>query len=522
MARIPIAQIPNAPQLAQPVVTPTGAPRVSLMAAAQKLQQESMPLDSFSGAAKGLEALGEAGQRVSAVLQDFSMRMSQANDVAATSEAEMLLSDKYGSLQAEMEKTSVDQWPELVKVRLPEWKKEIDDIPMSSGARTSLERYYRQFADGLTVDVRTRANTAVIQKGRQTLMANVDRRIGEQDHVGARKVLQTGVDAGLLAGTEAQVKSAEIDGNEMDMRVQDWIAQDPHVAAQSLRTESTGFLHLDQNPRLKARYAQIANDKVFELTEAATNTLEQGIDSGEISDETQLQRLAVQARLPKEEVESLSKSMKLSAPTSPEGKAIYLGQQSTLLTTIQKYDPALDDDKSGYRAIRRQVREQILPADRAAYLESLNKIMTQGSTVTNRARADIYGRIDFLAQQEQMGTFRNSGGEMDFEKEQTVWRKAIQLKRDADEYLKITPNPTPDEINSWLNPRIRDTARKLGAQDSEPPMPMWGWNRDMAYALGLRPRSEKTFHDQLTKQPPSDEPRVEDKTSQGITQPRKH
>jgi hypothetical protein len=349
MARIPIAQIPNAPQLAQPVVTPTGAPRVSLMAAAQNLQQESMPLDSFSGAAKGLEALGEAGQRVSAVLQDFSLKMAAVQDESNLAKADKIYNETYAQYQQELQTLRPEEWGPKWLEKEEGLRRSTGELAMSARARRQLDAFHDRFVGNAAIQIRTLSNKRVIEQGREEVAGAFGRMIEAGNAEGAAHYLSKSSlytepqkQAMITQATQLMREKSRIAMNEM---ITADIAADPNGTLTELTKATQGEANkygiMDKNhARGFIRTAEIERDwQSINLQDQ----LHKSVIEGKITDKASLNELA-DGRLSEARMQSLEKVM---GPEIAFDAEVY----SKIQTRIKSYSAADDNGMAEYNDI---------------------------------------------------------------------------------------------------------------------------------------------------------------------------
>lgn len=472
MARIPIAQVPNAPQVAAPVMTPTGAPRVNLLSAAEQLNQDTMALDSFSGEARGWEALGEAGQRVAAVADDFAMRMSRASDTIAQSKAEAALAKKYGEFQIEMQNTPFDQWGGILEKKMPDWKKEIDAIPMSGNARAQVEAYYNQYSGRIAVDVGTKANLARIEDGRMTMMSNADRRLQSGDYEGYAGIWQNMVDTGMASKGEqsAAVLKGEmfIRENAMNqMRNQNPLAFQEEMKAAMKNGKSEDFPWMTAE-QIRQQYEGVTGD-INSTKSEATYKLRTEIAAGNIPDKKTLEETANSYNVFNEsEIKSFLNGMESDPPEDYE-------KMMSIMWDIKNTDFS-NDNFEALGAISNRISNQVPKKMQQRLLDELNTRWGKRDQPSggNTAQEDLIktyaGKFrDFALQGMFTGGdagYSKKRGEsskvVDPAKNMEASRIAVQKTQQLEQWVKDNPGATLEQIEQTairlINPELSKAA----------------------------------------------------------------
>ncbi|CAN5773851.1 hypothetical protein BH09VER1_BH09VER1_46300 [soil metagenome] len=261
MARIPLTQIPNAPELLDPVLTKYPDTRVDLSEMARRLQQGGIQQGSFDGPAKGLQAMGEAVGQAGNVFQQVGERMMESKNQADLARVEDIMSQARAEHAQEMQSLPEDQWvPTWEQKYRPLVEKRIDALHLSPMVRgrviPQLVHFDATTRSSLTYD----ALKQTASRNLQDLENGVTEAVQSQDFARAQANVGRMVAGHLITPEQGQARQLKIKGQQEDYLVDDAVAGDAHALLKDLTAaQHTG--HSALLPFLNGRKIDIARTR---------------------------------------------------------------------------------------------------------------------------------------------------------------------------------------------------------------------------------------------------------------------
>lgn len=179
MAKIPLAQIPRTPEtpvLAGPTVVNTGGISSAFGRVAAAQQQETMPLDAFSGEAKGIGAIGSAVQDIGAMAARMAAFEQEKKDEIDQADARERVLNEISEHQNSLKPGgNPDEWEQSFKDRVADIESRSIEVARSSRSRDAIRlqtqhllgQYGRQLRSQAQKETWERAKTGGVQMATQ-------------------------------------------------------------------------------------------------------------------------------------------------------------------------------------------------------------------------------------------------------------------------------------------------------------------------------------------------------------------
>jgi 3D (Asp-Asp-Asp) domain-containing protein len=335
MANVSISEIPNAPQLTNPVAIPQEGANTNLTSSLGPMQQQSMSLDAFSGKARGLEALGESAPRVAAVFGDISQAITHANDVSGAAKATNIMDSAYTNHMAAMAKEGIppDQWAaKWTSESLPKAQDAISKIQVSPRAAEGMNAQVSMWGTSATSRINLAGITQHIQDGKLELNTAIENAFARGDFEGATNLIHSGTTGHFWDTGEEKNRIEELNQRQLTNHVYADMNANPRQSAEELEIAKSG--DKEAIAKLSPLYQEVAKGnsvttaqyayqarRIAGVTASETmNTVIEGVDSGDIKT--------------KEDVDKLNKS-KGGIFSAPQLKQAY-----NVLSLNVPYDPA--------------------------------------------------------------------------------------------------------------------------------------------------------------------------------------
>jgi len=371
---IPIAQIPNAPktgltQLSQfrggaTPFNPSAGPQADLGMAASALgnvdsllQQPGQDSDAFGGAtAEALARFGDSGVRAAAVMADWNLSMTRANDEGNLARADRLVTEARAAHEVEASRLPPDQhlssWNEKY---LPKLEKQLEEIPLSSAGRARFSAWWEPTKAKVGADIWTSSNKAVIDNGRLELSNAHSRAMLEGRYEDAAGIEARGVGAMLFSPEEAGAMAVKREHSMKWSTVEQALMQDSEFkiyedVRQAVETGTESKLLPNFSPMERQRVLEQAR-QIRRVRQAETH--QDGLEkvlTAQFRDEDEIQA-TYQGKLAQEDINSL-KSAFQQTPDQIERR---LSFAPAIQTMINAYDPTDDPDGTKASHVRRYI-----------------------------------------------------------------------------------------------------------------------------------------------------------------------
>jgi hypothetical protein len=470
MARIDIASIPNAPAIAAPSLQ-SAEPVIQGMS---RLRQESMPLDAFSGEARGMQAIGQGVGQLATPLNQFADAMSRAKTLSDMAQVDKVKMEHTGFLKDALLTAPADQYEKIYQDSIPEMQKKLDALNISPDAKSKASPDMVRYIAETGVMVRSAKRKQEVSDMRGNVLNAAQEDITSGNYYGAIDRIKKGTGT-LFSETEADSHILKIQEEQKKTGWQQAINADPQAALQTLQADlKTGKSEtfVGANPIELSRLTETARAEVNRQRIDATRTLENQIDSGEITDSEQLKK-AAGTTLDDVSLKALQNRMKNTMGPSPD---TWLRIQNDIDNLDPKgpKDPGYQDFQTKWLAIKSDVNQNVGTQWRGSmesqlYQKIQRSASGKGLTIDEKIQNAGFSRINSLYENGAFGQFNvkkdaTTGmvNPAELGKQTDAYGKMMDFKDSLLEAIKQGKVPNTNQgINTWINDQLTDAQKKV-------------------------------------------------------------
>ena len=516
MARILLTEIPNAPQVAGPVLAPQLArlPDVLPMNLGQGLdasgiQETQSILDRASGSISQSEnniarataatkqdmidpapllaegkAMAFAGQAIAQagnVALDFASRMLVAKEEMDITRVDSILRDARDQYQIEIEQGGLtpDKWASTWGERQSSVMERIEALKISPRIQGRVAADTARF----WADQTNRFGLAAIRQSQSDARAEskiaIERAFMDGDWEIAEKFISEKVATGLFSDAEGEEMRMKLESQQRDQLVNTAVVADPKAVLDDMEQarkdgKSSAFPWLDSAQIL--RVESMARGQFRQMQSDALDKLDESIIVGEFTTPEQIRAFAEQNDLPEKVIASANKSLAVTIAETPKAQAEYRAVRNSLLSEVSEYDPAADTDDKAYWAIKDKLRESLLEGDRKEALDELYARRKDGMTPSSQLQSSLFKTVDKMREQGLLGDAgmsKDGKTVTDWDKSLATEQKAIEAKEWVKELVSKNPQITPEEANAkfreYIGKKASDAAAKIFMPQQEKP-----------------------------------------------------
>lgn len=513
---VPLAQIPNAPQLGpDPAMIGVPNANANLSGVARNLMTPGMQPGAFDGAARGMASvgnaiagMGEVGVRIGDIIRDAQDRKQKFQDDVSIATYNRMMTEEFAKYQGTLQGKSEDQWQ-------PGWQEHVAQmgpkllagLPLSENGQQRLAVDNQQFLAQTNSTLITSSNRSAVERGTGEMVSHANRQFDSGDDEGGRATVSKLVTDGAWRQDQADSflkgKKDVNQGNELTEFMQSNAVQfaddmkvirngkdvPPHLQEMVGHYFSgpDGRMKIDKWEGEASRYAQ--GVQVDTMNEVMGRMAE-----GETFDEDQI-RTATDGKVDAIGIATLAKASIKNPKYIPE-------KVSTVRTMLVNYDGDGDKDMSQWMAIQNKISESVPTEMQATFRGELEKEYARSRDGKPRPqeaelRSAISSRVDTYAKSELfgptgMGTKTGDRGKIvDQVASDKVWSRAEQVKLDFDSWMKTHPGASPEDASKWLNGVVNSDLMKsarneLDASGASAPWPLWVANPGFAMVWNMR------------------------------------
>lgn len=503
---IPIAQIPNAPQVGGPVLTPTAAgpqgqraQNVNLLSAAGQVNAPKLQQGMFDGAAEGMAiagrsiaSLGAVGERISGVIADNRERLVKFDDEVNLAGYEAKLEEGFAAYEGESASMPDSEF-------IPGWQarfakvseKASKDLKLSPDGMRRLQLYNIKFLGDTTRRLVSASSHAKVSRGMAELDAKLQRREAAGDFEGAFDELYSFRDKGLLSEAETLDRENKITENQRQAWVVREIGEDPWNTAKDLaQARKSGKSELFDwmtNPVDIARAEAMARSTLRVANGDLSDAIDQGIASGKITTPEQIRKM-IDGRFPESEIERHMEGLKARFAATPAGYEKLQADRALLRNDIALYDPSKDPEDAQYYKIKDSIRKLMPAGDVKDILDPLqskrSEFLKAGKVkLNNPAMNEAIGQLRIMFDAGDLGNFKAVDGDgkiaVDPKSRAKAAEKMARFQIDMEGWARAHPEEAnePDKVFERLNKLIsedKELTRNRKSVDS----PWWQlWKR---------------------------------------------
>lgn len=481
MARIPLAEIPNAPQTA-PMPLGDNLQGVNLMGAARMMQRNQIAQGSFDGPAEGMQALGRglavAGAGVGNALTRIAEAKMQADDDTHVMGATAVLNQTWADYQSSLAPGSdTNSW-------VPGWDDTLNKTAKQLLANKSLSPTAKALVNAELVRFRGQtmprltmsAAKESFDRSTKAHAATAEAQIETGDVESAKKTYDVMLSKGLLYPEQAEgLKQAAERQGEFNRAVA-FVSSDPIEAANEL-SDTSKFPTLSTSQRRQLQ-EQAEREKVGR-EKAAFEFIGESIKTGRIDSLDDAQKIGGEY-LTDATLMKIEQMLKREAPVSYEA-----------VSTLQDRADALDPlrDKTGRERFELERDAYELPEPfRGQIMKAVSDKYDgkPGSVTMTEARQ----KLDAALNNQLLGKFDQKevrkGNVEETRKKEAAYQLKLKIEKEVEDWSKANPNASDSQRNEFLNERFRANGLMQEPDKSRWYLP-WTWFQKSPAASPAKP-----------------------------------
>lgn len=490
MANIPLAEVPNAPQTGGAgVPLPLGAVRTPNVAMMSMVESAS-----YLAVGRAYENLGAAGQKAASVLGDFALSMARASDEANLAAADRIKTDLMAKFEVEVATKPESEWSSIWENQYADkLRDQVAELPMiTRDGQNRRDIWLANTENTNKANIYTKANKALIQRGRMEMDNLVTRQLDEGNYEGAMATIARRGKAGYSNPEEDERDTLKVEQAMRWEAVSAKTSVDPFTEAKKLQEAvDNNEVHpeYDQLKTQADRVKALRMARGFERESIARHSGEalERVLQGEFKTKEEV-RQAYTGLLPEKEIQVLESTL----DQTPEAMQRRVDLYRPVLAMIEAYDPSTDPDLEKRMEIRQAIR-QVETGFQRDLVDQLNEKVRQNKpqppTSVNLIRSELKRRFDAGEygkwEQKKDGTI----------KDQESYEAAMQAygaeATQFNEWARRNPQATDEDAWNEIN-RIRNEQYKLnkaaGRDVPQPPSMKAPAAREVQDALRRRGR----------------------------------
>lgn len=472
MARIDLTSIPNAPQLNAPELQ-SAAPVVEGMG---RLKQESMPLDAFSGEARGMQAVGQGVGQLATPLNTFAQAFSRAQTAADNAKIKIELEDWKTRLIDKTNQLPPDQRDKAWQEAVPELEKTLNAMDISPAARDKRDPEMIRFLGETRIAIQHGARLQKIADQQDVISTAAQKAMDNGNYEEAVAQIQTGVNSYIFSKPQGDKIIQKIQDNQKRQVWQQVINSDPFSALETLQQDTkngTSDTFKGANPVELARLTETARSEVNRQRVDATRSIENQIDAGLITTVDQIKEAGGKAIDPVA-LQGLENRMKNQNGPDPEK---WMG----IMDSIHNLDPKSQDFLERFHEIQTDINKNVGSTWRGSMNSLLyNKLAKsqkgEGLTVDEKIQTAGFQRIKYLFDNGAFGQFKvkkDANGNVDPKQlagQTDAYNQAMAMNDALVTAMKEGKVPNSYQgMNNWINDQLNDAQKKiLGSKLNQP------------------------------------------------------
>jgi len=498
MARIDLTSIPNAPAIAAPTLQ-SAEP---VMQGMSRLRQESMPLDAFSGEARGMQAMGTGIGQLATPLNQFADAMSRAKAVSDKALIDTVLIEHSGGLKDALLTAPADQYEKVLNDSIPVLQKRLDALDISPDAKSKANPEIVRYLAQTGVMVRSGANKKRIDDGRDAVSTAAQGDVDYGNYEEAIDRINHAVGTNLFSKPEGDKMIQKIQDNQKRQGWQQAINSDAKGSLEALQADlpsGKSEKFPGANPVELYRLTETARAEVNRQRIDSIRNLENQIDSGAITDNDQL-KTAAGKTLDDVSIMALQNRMKNTMGPSPETWLRIQNEIDNLEPKGPK-DPGYQDFQTKWLAIKSDVNQNVGTQWRGSmesqlYQKIQRSTSGKGLSIDEKVQNAGFQRLNYLFENGAFGQFNSKKdatgvvAPAELAKQTTAYSGLMDMRDHLSEAIKSGQVPNNYAgINQWINDQLNDAQKKiLGNKLNQPAAPgfLQKAERFMEYPMGVK------------------------------------
>lgn len=436
MARIPITEIPNAPQAGAPVLAsqlpgvPDAIPinmgpgldgsglqkaQGILSHASDSISQSASNVARataatkkdlidpapFTAPGKAAAFVGEALSHAGNVAAGFANDMMQAKESMDMTRVDTILRDARDQHQLDIEQNqlSPSAWVPKWNERQSDVMEQIEALKISPRIKGQVAADVARFWGEQTNRFAIASTRRSISDARDESKVSIERAFNDGDWEIADKLITEKVGSKIFSEAEGDQLRMQLESKQRDELVNTAISADPKAVLDEMESarqdgKSKAFPWLDAAQRI--RVEGMARQQFHQQQTDAIENADASIVSGEFTTPEQVQKFGEENDLDVGDIQDLKKSLLITVASTPEGKAKYQHQLGALDSLVDQYNPAADPTGDKYRALRSQIRNTAIPDDREQFTRPLDSKRREGAKPNQDLQSELISFVDKL------------------------------------------------------------------------------------------------------------------------------
>jgi hypothetical protein len=506
MPVIRIAEIPNAgpravgassanigvPQFGGMVVNPQvaqldGAAALSdtsIRRGAQSMLDQTLEQDAFTAEAEAGMRLGQSISQLGQMTQQMAEKFGKAKDTADLARAETTMRAAFEKQQNEQLDLPVDQWEENWTRNLEMTRKALGEIKISNDAAGELMPSWQRWSELSVLQIKNQARKKQVEGYQMDVDANAMMKVASDDLTGAFAIYDRAEKDGIFAPGEAKMRKAKLYDDQIRMAEE----QNVNRLVGEMNTNPDELLPLLQRRARGEDVPELGGLTPVQATTMANNTegvlrnriadsddaADQAILTGQIKTKEDLREKF--PNLPERRLLTHEGTMAQVYENSPQRWAEVTALRPKLLTAIENYDPAKDDQEwSQYFSVKDTINQSMPPGEKAEFLNLLgSKRRGEGKTLPQPVRDALstlstmsdkgyFGAVD----EKKLGSTNEATRTAEAQKLIDIGTKHQQKRQLLEEWTKENPAKAkdPEQVRDYLrrmmNPETTDKAIEI-------------------------------------------------------------
>jgi hypothetical protein len=465
MANIPMADIPNAPQLGpDPAMIGVPNANTNLSGAARNLMAAPLRQGAYDGGAQGMQAIGEAGQRVAGVLSHLSGVIAEAQNTASLAKAERILSDAFAAHEIESATKPPGEWLPAWQSKAEKLRGEVEKLPLTPGGKRQMELYANQFMGSSSIQLAGKANKQIIEDSRLEVRTSVKRNAQAGQYENAVGRVYEGVKDGLFSKAEGDAIILEVETEQQQNIIFTNMNDDPEQFRFDLRDGKYDG-EISESEKIKLDYQ--AQGILRKQQAEAVDSVENRIASGDVKNTEDIDTAAELLSIEPRYVEALKSSFQRNYVTTPEGKAEIAKFYEQTQRKIDAYaEGGTRDDDAEYEI---QLAITSLPDGqkeilRGRFQDATKEIGSGPVLVDTRINKAITSLLDdgafgVVVPSAEVKKLKGENLKKAALENLTAMKKADALRDKWKAHKKTNPNLSNEDAMKWLNGETQEDVR---------------------------------------------------------------
>jgi hypothetical protein len=441
MANIPTAQIPN-------VQAAVGNSPMASASAVRVPNIQRMPVlgrEVFDGVGAGMVGLSRGVWEGAQMLDQFSQKMSQANDNFQFAAADRTFSEAVANHEVEAATLPPDKHLELWESKyLPKVQSSISGMRVTPDGRARLDAYMQRQTGSAYAAIKTGAYKQFLTQGLQESDNYIDRAMQEGRPEDAFAQLARDEQANVRSPQEAEARRLKIEEDTKVATMTQAIQQNPaQWRGELAKYQKEGKNPYKLRPEQVLQFRRMAEGVHGQLVQDVGNELLNQLETnsaGWSNDQIETFLTRPDLDFPRELINRFKETRDFKYADTPEGQAEQATRFSDLWQKIFSYDAEKDismaDPDTHKREYQRLISEIVTTApegQRKPFMDTLDGMVSQANQ-GQKSRTDEITRnlINQTSKLAEWGQFGDAG----------KWKK--------EERGDVTVTK-PQDVNAWLN-----------------------------------------------------------------------